>query len=150
MSDLPKNQFINHAKSMEPYLGKKNVEPLVNIDKKRNLGKIKDSDYLVVHQTKAGDEVLSHELGHIGNEKEGSWLAKKVNAYKGQKSIRVKAQGVNPDNPTQAYIPKPSIKEAVKNKIDGLAMRKEESNATKRGLGYMKKAGYTKKRNFSS
>lgn len=137
MSGIPKNAFINNASSLEPYVGKKDVKSLVNIDKKRNLGKIKDGDYLVVHQTKAGDEMLSHELGHIGNEKEGSWLAKKINGYKGQKDIRAKAQAID-------YVPKPSIKEAIKNKIDGLAIRKEESNATKRGLGYMKKAGYTR------
>lgn len=141
-SNLPKNLFINQEEIIKQASGEKAAKSLVNFDKKRNLGKIKDSDYLVVHQNKAGDELLSHELGHVGNEKEGSWLAKKVNGYKGQLDIRRKATGIAPDG--QPYIPKPSLKEAVKNKIDGLAMRKEESNATKRGLGYMKKAGYTK------
>ncbi len=114
-------------------------------DRRRTSGKLKNSEYLVAHQNNAGDAVLAHELGHIGNGKEGSSLAKKIKNHDLTSGIREKVRGVDPNNPTQNYVAKPSIKEAIKNKVDGLVMRAEESNASKRGLEYMKKAGYSKK-----
>lgn len=113
-------------------------------DRRRISGNLKNSETLVVHQNNAGDAILAHELGHIGNRKEGSSLAKKIKNHDLTSGIREKAKYVDPSNPTQNYVAKPTIKEAIKNKVDGLVMRAEESNASKRGLGYMKKAGYSK------
>lgn len=93
------------------------------------------ADNLILHEAKAGDSVLAHELGHIGNEKEGNFIRKKINEIANSQRVRSE---LNSDSGIIRITGNP-----LKKFIEGKLVMAEERSASKRGFNYMKEAGYS-------
>lgn len=91
--------------------------------------------HLVLHKSDVGNEVLAHELGHLGNELEGSIIHKTIN------DLSKKRRKTLPSISQIIYESPTSPLDRIKERIFEGALVLEEGNANKRGLRYLKDLG---------
>ena len=113
------------------------VENAEKIKSGVNSGKYK---HLVLLGPNSGDEIFAHEAGHVGNDVEGGLITRYISRnHKTGKKYHNRFRNV-PD-----YISSPSLslKDLVKNGVGSRMLVREEKNASRRGIRYMKEAGYS-------
>lgn len=125
-------------KNNPDFFGKSNLKKTIKRGRKilGNIRKGKGSENLIIHEAKEGDELLAHELGHLGNRKDGGLITKLINKKANNPKIRTDldndANNIfgTKGNPLKKY-------------LEGKIIVAEERNASNRGLNYMKESGYS-------
>ena len=122
-------------------LEKKDIDKLVeNAEKLKSGFESGKYKHLAILGPNSGDDVFAHEAGHIGNSVEGGLITRYISNHHntGKKYHR------NLGN-TKEFMSSPSLslRELIKNGVGSRMLVREEKNASRRGIRYMKKAGYS-------
>lgn len=144
---LPKEVKGSHSwmvdsKTLEGYLKDLPNDHRATRKLKRSVKRGKSSDQIVLSGNNAV-VALGHELGHIENREKGSLTDRIVNAIAGDPRVRTKYENGISEIGRVGNHGDRGLGSTLRGILRNIIIRKEEANATKRGLEFLKNSGLT-------